>query len=67
MDEYKVVSQKYRRVLGGRFDHADLEARLNDEAVDGWSFDGFVAPEVTAILEDGKDVHLLLFKRRRPE
>jgi hypothetical protein len=65
MYEYKVVAQKHRTVLGGRFDHVDLEALLNDKAVDGWIFDGFVTPAVSEILEDGKEVHLLVFRRRR--
>lgn len=67
MDEYKVVAQKHRTMLGGRFAHEELEAKLNDEAVDGWVFEGFIAPEVSAILEDGKDVHLLVFRRRRAD
>lgn len=65
MYEYKVVVQKHRTMLSGRFDHDDLEALLNNEALEGWVFDGFVDPGVTAIIEDGKEVHLLLFRRRR--
>ncbi|HEX9754969.1 MAG TPA: DUF4177 domain-containing protein [Gemmatimonadales bacterium] len=65
MYEYKVVVQKHRTMLSGRFDHDDLEALLNNEALEGWVFDGFVDPGVAAIMENGREVHLLVFRRRR--
>jgi hypothetical protein len=65
MYEYDLVIQKHRGVLGGRFDGEDLEALLNERATDGWEFDRILDPETTAILEDGKAVHLILFRRPR--
>lgn len=65
MYEYKVVVQKHRTVLGGRFDHDDLEALLNNEALEGWVFDRFIDPAVTEIMENEKSIHLLVFRRRK--
>lgn len=51
--------------MGGRFDHRDLEALLNDQALEGWELDRVLDPEFTALLEDGKEVHLILLRRQR--
>lgn len=51
--------------MGGRFDHRDLEALLNDQALDGWELDRVLDPELTTLLEDGKEVHLIVLRRQR--
>ena len=63
--EYRVIVQKHRTLLGGRFDATDLEALLNDEALEGWELDRVLDPELTALLEDGRDVHVILLRRAR--
>lgn len=65
MYEYRVVSRKYRTLIGGRFDHTDLEALLNELAADDWMLDRIIDPDTTRLLEDEREVHLFVFRRRR--
>lgn len=67
MYEYRVISRKYRTLIGGRFDHTDLEALLNEMGMDGWSLDRILDPETTRLLEDEREVHLFVFRRRRAD
>ncbi len=63
MYTYKVVEQKHKTMLGGRFKPVDLEDLLNQHAAEGWEFDRIIAGEVVSAMTNGKDVFLVVFRR----
>jgi hypothetical protein len=64
MYTYKVVEQKHKSMLGGRFKPVDLEDLLNKYALDGWEFDRIIEGEIVSTMTSGKDVFLVVFRRR---
>ncbi|HSM18447.1 MAG TPA: DUF4177 domain-containing protein [Gemmatimonadales bacterium] len=64
MYSYKVVEQKHKSMLGGRFKPVDLEDLLNQHAMDGWEFDRIIDGEIVSAMTSGKEVFLVVFKRR---
>jgi hypothetical protein len=63
MYTYKVVEQKHKSMLGGRFKPVDLEDLLNKYAIDGWEFDRIIDGEIVSAMTSRKDVFLVVFRR----
>lgn len=61
MKKYKVVEIRKQGLSGHAFDGATLEALLNEQAAEGWSYERL--ERVDAKLMEG-DLYLLVFSRR---
>lgn len=64
MFEYRVHEVKKKKFIHSRMTTEDLQIAINEWAQYGWELDKIVSGETFHFITGGKDVFLLIFKRR---